>query len=80
MVAAFDDEQLVGGGHTASNRDKEIQGAERISGSLDEQHGSSQIIEDLVAELGGISTAAQWITEANERGDWFLEREMAADA
>lgn len=80
MIAAFDDVKKIRGRHLAPDLFQEFERTKRVAGSLHEQDRRPQFAQYLVAEFGRIPAAAERITEANQTGHRFFEREMAPDA
>lgn len=73
MIAAFHHVQRILRCHIESDFFQKIERTKGVASSLDEDYWRPQIAQDFVAQLLGIASAAQRITEADQSGHRFFE-------
>src|SRR4051812_6366367 len=79
MISSFDDMENAWNLHFGADAFQQIQRTERIAGALHKQNRSLQGAEDFIAEFCSITTAAEWISQTNDRANFFFKSDVASD-
>jgi hypothetical protein len=79
MVAAFDEVEEIRRCHFAPDVLEQIERAERIARSLDEQDGCPEIAQNFIPQPFWIAGATERIPEADETRDRFFKSNVATD-
>src|SRR5262249_51705075 len=79
MVAAFDNVKLICRFHFLSNAFQQVQWAEPVASSLHEQNRCCQSAKHVCPELFPIAATTERVTQTDNSGHHFLERQVASD-
>ena len=80
MIAAFDNVENVPRFHLRAHAFEQIERTKRIARALDEEDRRAQSAQNFVAKFGAITHRAKRISKANERIDFFLQRDVTPDS